>query len=77
MRRISTALVVLSVALLWAGTALGGDDYEPGTPSTYLFDTGAPSGEPLERRPGRPPSRAGKSCRKTRSRTSFRAIWCS
>ncbi len=47
MKSISAGLVVLSVVLLSTAVTARGDDYEPGTPSTYLFDTGTLSPGPL------------------------------
>ena len=47
MRTIPPGLLVLSTALFVVTATLRGADYEPGTPSTYLFDTCSSAGEPL------------------------------
>jgi hypothetical protein len=47
MRSISAGLLVLSTALFLVAATSRGADYEPGTPSAYLFDTGSSAGEPL------------------------------
>ena len=47
MRSISAGLLALSTALFLVAATSRGADYEPGTPSAYLFDTGSLAREPL------------------------------
>lgn len=46
--RSGLGVLILALAMDFPSGELLGADYEPGTPSTYLFDTGAPSPTPLD-----------------------------
>ena len=48
MRSILAGLLTLSMVVLSGAATCRGADYEPGTPSSYLFDTRTPSDEPLK-----------------------------
>ncbi len=41
------AAVLVSLAAVLCGSSGAADDYQPGTPFTYLFDSGKPAAEPL------------------------------
>jgi hypothetical protein len=45
-----TRLAAMGVSLVIAVRAAGGADYQPGTPFTWLFDTGAPSPQAIDPR---------------------------